>query len=178
MSALSLVKPSKLDAIGFDIREMVLAAEHHANMATEAALKVGGLLRDAKVLVVHGEWEAWITTNTSISVRTAQAYMRLSTRLAELPEQEAQRVAGLAVRQAIKAVTHTEAPAMQSPSWHECKRDRREVLAEKFSAAMRGATSTHRAIRLGCLKRGDIDKARKQLQAAIEVLNEIEGGAA
>jgi len=178
MNALALVKPSRLDTIGGDIRDLVLVAEHHANMATEAALKVGALLRDAKGLVAHGEWEQWIKTHTSVSIRTAQAYMRLAARFAELPDQEAQRVAGLTVRQAIKAVTDTEEPAKKSASWHECKRDRREVLAEKFSAAIRGATSTHQAIQLGYLKRGDIDKARKQLQAAIEVLNELEGAAA
>ena len=178
MSALAIVNPSKLDSIGFDIREMVLAAEHHANMATEAALKVGALLRDAKALVVHGEWESWIAINTNISVRTAQAYMKLAARHAELPLDEAQRVAGLAVRQAIKAVTDKSDPEPKSERWYESSRSRCEQLADRFGAAMRGLSATRRSIQFGSMKRGQIDKARKQLQVALAVLDEIEGGTA
>ncbi len=84
-------------------------AEHNtalaaATCATEHAIKCGALLIEAKAGLEHGRWLPWIQANCPFSERTAQAYMRLAERVSRLDKQEAQRVADLPVRDAVKAV--------------------------------------------------------------------------
>src|SRR5690348_4007004 len=42
--------------------------------AVARAVEAGHLLTEAKALVGHGGWEAWVGTNCVFSPRTAQAY--------------------------------------------------------------------------------------------------------
>jgi hypothetical protein len=64
-------------------------------------MECGRLLIEAKAQVGHGGWLPWLEANCTLRPRTAQAYMRLARELPKLPEQEAQRVADLSVRDAI-----------------------------------------------------------------------------
>jgi len=55
----------------------------HGKISLDLALKAGGFLRDAKRLVPRGDWETWLKENVqSITLRTAQNYMRLSEKVA------------------------------------------------------------------------------------------------
>lgn len=49
-----------------------------AGRAFEHAIRCGGLLRQAKVGVKHGEWLGWLAQHFEGSPRTARAYMKLS----------------------------------------------------------------------------------------------------
>lgn len=71
------------------IREAVTYAKKHARNAVLAARRVGQNLIDARQRVAHGEWETWVRQNTPLALRTAQAYMKLATRLDALPSAEA-----------------------------------------------------------------------------------------
>jgi hypothetical protein len=56
--------------------------EHQATIgavqtAIEHAVVCGGLLIEAKAGVGHGDWLAWLESNTTISARQSQRYMRL-----------------------------------------------------------------------------------------------------
>src|SRR5215510_13302238 len=42
------------------------------------AIEVGGLLKEAKERVPHGQWLSWLTENCEIPERTAQRYMELA----------------------------------------------------------------------------------------------------
>src|SRR3984957_17157600 len=79
-------------------------ADSNAISAMQHAINAGKLLTVAKTRVGHGNFERWVDDNCNIAVRTAQAYMRLSKRVGDLPAYEAQRVAHLPMREAIKAV--------------------------------------------------------------------------
>ena len=46
--------------------------------ATEAAVKCGELLIEAKMEIRHGEWEAWVEKNCAFGRRSANGYMRLA----------------------------------------------------------------------------------------------------
>jgi DUF3102 family protein len=72
-----------------------------ANRSTKHARIAGRLLLDAKKrLAQHGKWLPWLRDHCKLSVRTAQAYMRL----AKLSPAKAQRVAPLALREALRTV--------------------------------------------------------------------------
>ena len=82
-------------------------AEGLAKSAVEAARSVGQHLVLAKQKVAHGEWDAWVRENTPLSPRTAQAYKRLADQMEKLSPAEAQRVADLPLREAMKAIAST-----------------------------------------------------------------------
>src|SRR5689334_292229 len=88
-----------------DLAERINAAHREVEQAMRdavaRAVAVGELLLEAKAAVGHGGWEAWIEANCTCSVRTAQTYMRVARKLAELPPEKAQRVADLSLREAI-----------------------------------------------------------------------------
>lgn len=93
-----------LAALANSIRTAVAYAEGHVRKAVAAAYSAGQYLSRAKQRIAHGGWESWIRHNTPLSPRSAQNYMRLATRLDELPQAEAQRVADLPIREAMKAI--------------------------------------------------------------------------
>ena len=60
---------SLLDNLAVQARTCVLSARMNL-------LQLGRVLTEAKPLVPHGEWEAWVKTNAEMSVRAAQGYMQ------------------------------------------------------------------------------------------------------
>lgn len=60
-----------------------IKAEHEAakkdlESGLEHAIKCGKYLSEAKKLVKHGEWEAWVKANCDFSLRTASNYRKVS----------------------------------------------------------------------------------------------------
>ncbi|MCB1719079.1 MAG: DUF3102 domain-containing protein [Candidatus Competibacteraceae bacterium] len=80
------------------------AAQAAAQSAIEHALQAGQLLIEVKASLAHGELTAWINQYCRFSARTAQAYMRLAKKMPTLDAAKAQRVAGLSLREAMKAI--------------------------------------------------------------------------
>jgi ParB family chromosome partitioning protein len=66
---------------------------------------------EAKKSVPHGGWEAWVRDSCGFSERTAQGYMRL----ARLAPEEAQRVALLSLRDALKALAEPKSEPAPLP---------------------------------------------------------------
>jgi Protein of unknown function (DUF3102) len=82
MSALPLqasqVGSNRLPVIAASINEHLTAAEAATRRGLEHAIAAGLLLIEAKELVGHGEWLAWLQANCQIGQRQAQTYMRLT----------------------------------------------------------------------------------------------------
>lgn len=72
--------------------------EKAALSAVEHAGRAGELLIKAKCQIRHGGWLSWIEANCSFGGRTAQGYMRVARRIAELSGADTQRVAHLPLR--------------------------------------------------------------------------------
>lgn len=94
-----------VDEIAKNVIDQVKLAKAACSRSVWAAINAGALIATAKKKLNHGEFEQWVVDHCEISLRTAQAYMRLAKRTQELPKEEAQRVALLPIREAIKAVT-------------------------------------------------------------------------
>lgn len=161
-SNLVVVEPTQLSDLSRQINDAVQEANSSATRAMTAALRAGQLLAEAKMAVPHGEWEAWLTNNCNVAPRTAQAYMRLSRKLPELPPAEAQRVADLPLREAIAAIATNAAPTRQ-PAYRRNSFDAGEARVA-FERA-------HRSLRtmaqdLGCksIKRDRIKNLCDRLQ--------------
>jgi hypothetical protein len=69
--------------------------------ALEHARKAGNYLLEARKLISHGEWAAWVTDNVKLPLRSAQLYMRIAKRWDEL-EANTQDLAHLTVEGADK----------------------------------------------------------------------------
>lgn len=68
--------------------------------AAEAARDAGIVLLEAKELVPHGEWAAWIKANFKAGIRTAQRYMRIANNWPTI-EGKATSVSHLSVNEAL-----------------------------------------------------------------------------
>jgi hypothetical protein len=90
------------------LADRIKAAHAAVGTALQHALDAGCALLKAKRLVPHGGWLPWIEDHCGISVRTAQAYMRLANEDEQLiaPDEDQIRssVAHLSVRAAVKKV--------------------------------------------------------------------------
>jgi hypothetical protein len=162
-----------LPALAEQINQASAAAEANAKSAMQHALRAGRLLIEAKALTTHGDWENWLTANCTMAPRTAQAYMRLAKKLQELPADEAQRVADLPVREAIRAIaTSPEAPARASMIRinDRTDADRAASTFKKGAAAMRDAAKW---ANVGKLDAKRVQSLRAKLQAAVEELDRL-----
>jgi hypothetical protein len=108
-----------------DLATRIKAAHAAVGTALKHALEAGNLLIEAKRLVRHGEWLSWVEEHCEISERTAQAYMQLVDKVGHLFEDDgtadedkrkAQRVAGLSVRKALRAVSTPKRWVMSKPT--------------------------------------------------------------
>ena len=143
-------------------------------MAVQSALKAGVMLRQAKTLVPHGEWERWLTDNCTVAVRTAQAYMRLAIKLPTLPVGTATAVALLPLREAIAAISAPTSAPPRSAGYRPARTD-----AERASKVIGGAGQTcrnlAREVSLNCrlIKVTRIKSARDKLIEAVTELNRM-----
>ncbi len=121
-----------------DLAARIQAAHEAATTAVrhgcEHAIKAGRLLIEAKNQVPHGQWLQWLQKHCQISERTAHYYMTL----AQDFEANPQRVADLAMREAIKVIT--------APKWlkHNKQRTNLSQPGDEFSIAFSSQLSTMR----------------------------------
>jgi hypothetical protein len=163
---------ARLTDLARQIDEAAFAAEGSARSAMQYAIRTGNLLNEAKQLVPHGEWDHWLRSNCALAPRTAQAYMRLANRLPELPPEEAQRVADLPVREAVRAIaTAPEAPdrARAVPIKSRTDRDRAMQSFKDCADALRKAVPF---VGCGGLNARRVQSLRAKLMAALAVMDQ------
>jgi hypothetical protein len=96
-------------------------AEHAACAAAlrttlNHAIRAGELLREARALVPHGGWLPWLEANFAGSERTAQNYMRLAARQAELPDAQIRSAADLSLNAALETLATPRALPAPEPA--------------------------------------------------------------
>jgi len=69
---------NRLPTLAASINDHLAAAEAATRRGLEHAIAAGSLLLEAKELVGHGNWLAWLEANCHVGVRQAQAFMRLA----------------------------------------------------------------------------------------------------
>jgi hypothetical protein len=98
---------NRLPILAAQIRRAHAEVQEAAKTAAEHAIEAGHALMEAKTLVKHGGWLPWLKEHCALAERTAQAYVQLARRHAEMDAANAQRVAGLPVRKALKAIAES-----------------------------------------------------------------------
>ena len=186
MNAITVLTPCTehwaLPSLADDIRVAVMEAESHARGAMTSALHAGELLVQAKGYLQHGQWETWLAANCPLSFRTAQAYMRLFKRIELLPEEEAQRVADLPIREAINAISTKPGAAKPATarrerladiSISECK-DRDRIVAAIRLSTNRLNKAAKTIQNLTVIKGKDVAEVKRRLLEALAQIEELE----
>ena len=106
-SAIDLTDPvlDGLPETDLDTLARAINADHeavcvHLTNAVYRAASAGHNLNQAKKLVPHGEWQAWVEAHCPFSIRTAQDYMLFDYYLQAMPDMRDQ-LAGVAFRRAL-----------------------------------------------------------------------------
>jgi hypothetical protein len=76
----------ELDALGVEIRSAVKSVEERWRGTLAAAIRLGELLIEAKAQLKHGQWLPWLEANFPKSEKSAQSYMRLARKSAEIAD--------------------------------------------------------------------------------------------
>jgi hypothetical protein len=110
------IEPRSLAVLADEIRTEVAAAEGDFQSAVQHAINAGLLLIEAKDLVGHGGWGAWLEANFDATAATARTYMRLAAnrkRVFDLPSIR-QSVALLAGEPEVPGLTPDEVDDLES----------------------------------------------------------------
>jgi len=169
------VDPDRLGLAAEKINARARDAEGHARSAVRAALDVGRMLTSAKYYLPHGQWDAWLTENITIKPRTAQAYMRLAKQVPTLPAAEAQRVADLPLREAIKAIaTVPDAPARQARERpHLPDAADRERASSTIRKAMASLKAVDKEMSSNVIRPKTVDDVKRKLESALDLINRL-----
>lgn len=104
-----IVPARSLDQLAVTIRHDIEAADQHWQSAVRHAIRAGDGLIEAKRLLRHGEWLAWLAVSfPGFSERSARNYMRLARNgnaVADMPS----------IRQAIALLAAPKEPEPQAP---------------------------------------------------------------
>ncbi len=175
MKAVSVLMESQAATI----RALHTEAQASASDAKKLAYRVGELLVEVKEQLPYGTFTAWVADNCNLAERTAQAYMRLHRKFEELPDEEAQRVAGLSIRAAIKAVTAGDVPEPppKSPALMDSRVSTRKARDARITKSLSILKKLPLRSRQGYFKTGDLDKYRRHAQTILDTLNEMEADA-
>jgi hypothetical protein len=165
-----------LPELSGQIDKAVCDANGHAGAAVAAARRAGALLCQAKELVPHGEWADWITSNTKLSMRSAQAYMRLAGKLDMLPPEHATAVAHLPLREAMKAITTPAEAPWRAKTSKVINRFPPEVLQARSvcAAAHRTLGSFTKNVGLGKAPPDQIKALRERLRKLLDALDTLD----
>ncbi len=109
------VLPKALDDLARRINEAHTVALGSARTAIEHAIECGRLLIEAKDQVEHGEWRKWVETNTTVSHRTAQLWMRYAEN-SEILLTNTQSIALLTFAEADKLIAAQNAKEVPKPA--------------------------------------------------------------
>jgi hypothetical protein len=163
--------PTDLPQLAQQINQAITAAETHARQAVMSALRAGELLAQAKEQVLPGDWESWVSNNTRIALRTAQAYMRLHKKIGELPAHEAQRVALLPLRLAMVAIATPPKREASFRAVNFVDANKRRSLLTDASQSLRALGFTLEGRK--SLPKKRIEVAREKLQAVLRELDQM-----
>lgn len=174
VTAAEFYRGLSIELLPLEINKLVRQAESAAESAFGNAVVAGVLLRRAKEEVPHGQWEAWLAEHCTVSVRSAQGYMRLSKKALELPAEKRNAVAGLPLREALKAIAGPPAqPAQPAPPRYRPPLSKATAAREALQAVDRRVSSLARDLGVKSIKPERIKSMREALLVAVAEMDKL-----
>lgn len=103
---------NRLPVLADTVRRAHAGSLESAKTAATFAMEAGAALIEAKALMKHGQWLPWLKKHCGLSPRSAQGYMQLA-RAGN--GEDAQRVAHLPIREALKVIAESREQANLPP---------------------------------------------------------------
>ena len=151
-------------------------AEASARSAVQFALEAGNLLNRAKAMTERGQWESWLTQHCDVAPRTAQAYMRLANKLPHLSEADAQRVADLPLRDAIKAIATDPVTPPRHLSYKATDLSEAHKAGQALASGARALRSISRDVEgMRALSHKRVASLREKLLSVVALLDQVGG---
>lgn len=157
---------SLLDNLAVQARTCVLSARMNL-------LQLGRVLTEAKPLVPHGEWEAWVKTNAEMSARAAQSYMQayatfgLNPDIAKLGTTKTMKLLPLSEEERETLFAENDVEAMSTRQLDEAIRQQREKIMRDAEEAVESAkkaaqreVEAERKARIAAEQRADAAESR------------------
>lgn len=158
---------------------LALQARTFAQNAALNLLQLGRVLTEAKPLVPHGEWGAWIRTNALMGERTAQSYMQayaefgVDSKIAELGTTKIVKLLPMAPEERDALMRENDISAMTTRELDRAIREQREKLRKEAQAEAAAEIERERKARLDAEQRAR-DLENRPAEVPEELLTELQ----
>lgn len=131
-------------------------------------LQLGRVLTEAKQLVPHGEWDAWIKANAKVSRRTAEQYMQayaefgLNAVIAELGTTKVLKLLPMPQEERSRLLSENDVSAMSTRQLDEAIRKQRAQMDKEIRAQVQGEIDRERKARAAAEQRAEEAERRPQ----------------
>ena len=127
------------------LESLAIQAKTCVHGARMNLLQLGRVLTEAKPLVPHGEWEAWVKENAEMSVRAAQGFMQayatfgLNPDIAKLGTTKTMKLLPLSDGEREELFANNDVESMSTRQLDEAIRQQREKITREAQAAIADA---------------------------------------
>ena len=152
---------SLIDSLAIQAKTCVLSARMNL-------LQLGRVLTEAKPLVPHGEWEAWVKENAEMSLRAAQSYMQayatfgLNPDIAKLGTAKTMKLLPLSDEERNALFRENDVESMSTRQLDEAIRKQKERLMREARAEVRKEIEKEREAREEAEKRAEQAEKRSE----------------
>lgn len=152
---------SLIDSLAIQAKTCVLSARMNL-------LQLGRVLTEAKPLVPHGEWEAWVKENAEMSLRAAQSYMQayatfgLNPDIAKLGTTKTMKLLPLSDEERNALFEENDVESMSTRQLDEAIRKQKERLVREARAEVRKEIEKEREAREEAEKRAEQAEKRSE----------------
>lgn len=152
---------SLLDSLAIQAKTCVLSARMNL-------LQLGRVLTEAKPLVPHGEWEAWVKENAEMGLRAAQSYMQayatfgLNPDIAKLGTTKTMKLLPLSDEERNALFKENDVESMSTRQLDEAIRKQKERLVREARAEVRKEIEKEREAREEAEKRAEQAEKRSE----------------
>lgn len=153
------------------LENLAMQAQMFVQNACLNLLQLGRVFTEAKPLVKHGEWDAWIKENANMSRRSAEQYMQayaefgLDPKIAELGTTKVLKLLPIKTEEREKLLAENDVSAMSTRQLDEEIRKRRTQMEKDIREEMQDEINREREAR------GAAEKKGKEQQAEIDRLS-------
>lgn len=156
--------PVSLDNLAAQARMYVLDARLNL-------LQLGRVLTEAKPLVPHGEWDAWIRENADMSRRSAEQYMQAYAKfgadpqIAKLGTSKVLKLLPLPGEQLEQLFTDNDVSSMSTRQLDEAIRKQKEDLLKQAREEVREELEREKSMRISAEKRASLAQEEEKKTA-------------
>ena len=145
---------------------LAMQAKTLAQSAAMNMLQLGRVLCEARPLVPHGEWDAWIRENAYMKRRTAETYMQayktfgLNAQIAELGTTKVMKLLPMNEEEREELLSEHDVSAMSTRQLDEAIRQQREKLVQEARAEAQKEIDREREARIAAEQRAIAAESR------------------